>query len=804
MNNHLGALSGETARLLSLQIDTFKEVLTIQNFLNTNEDEQDGTIGVKKVEEWLATLVSEQQKLDSLEMVLAVIGTMKAGKSTAINAIVGMEILPNRETAMTTLPTLIRNKHGQLEPILKIETIAPLLKLSKDIAEILQLLNDAEISQIELHGTEDGKALISQLIEQNGYNFNTEYQGQAAIFEFLKHLNDIMRLAKHSLIDIEPPYQEYTNVKDLPVIEVEFCYLNGQQDKAHGSLAILDTPGPNECGQSEALRRVFQTQLENASAVLLIVDFNQMKTDAEERVRNELATVKHLSKDRLSVVVNKFDQQTENTMKEDELKKFVAEKLMQGEIEPEQVFPVSSRIAYLANAAKRYLSQHEKLPSPEQEPWVRFFAEIAFGVNWDEDDINDSDRVNKSIEKLLKKSLFQVPIKMVIEESHANAARISLKSATSKLADFNEQFLNTLNLRSGAMNRDIAEIQQMMQNLQNDIASCEEVKNQAHATGKKHLSELAQKMNEVMVEQEQNILDAIQRLLKVGKKQEKELAAKLFKKAYNYRITNKEWWKYDELYKEKLKEKLEEKVNKFFDTESRKIKFDNEIEASQFIGEITENITAILKAADYELNETASNEILLTAQKISQSIDETIKDTLEKAQHKLNDKAVEVSFSLPERINLAINAVDTSELFSFDKETEKNEKKRVGGFFGFLNKINKNWGWENYIENKEFYLVDLEKIQQQLVEQLEQQMQQISNQTETYLSKQFQPKIDSQLNQLVTYLQRYLGVLADSMESSQLEQSEKIELIKQLKKLSKELTQRKDEISLVKVNCQIS
>jgi replication fork clamp-binding protein CrfC len=73
------------------------------------------------VEAWISNLQNEQQKLDKLEMVLAVIGTMKAGKSTTINAIVGMEILPNRETAMTTLPTLIRNIHGQSEPVLKIE-----------------------------------------------------------------------------------------------------------------------------------------------------------------------------------------------------------------------------------------------------------------------------------------------------------------------------------------------------------------------------------------------------------------------------------------------------------------------------------------------------------------------------------------------------------------------------------------------------------------------------------------------------------------------------------------------------------
>lgn len=120
-DNILEHLSKETLRLISLQSNTFKEVLHIQNFLTADAALQEKTIGVQEVTTWIEHLENERQKLEKMEMVLAVIGTMKAGKSTTINAIVGMEILPNRETAMTTLPTLIRNKHGRVEPVLKID-----------------------------------------------------------------------------------------------------------------------------------------------------------------------------------------------------------------------------------------------------------------------------------------------------------------------------------------------------------------------------------------------------------------------------------------------------------------------------------------------------------------------------------------------------------------------------------------------------------------------------------------------------------------------------------------------------------
>ncbi len=58
-------------------------------------------------------LNNELRKISRLEMVLAIVGTMKAGKSTTINAIVGTEVLPNRNRPMTALPTLIRHMPGK-------------------------------------------------------------------------------------------------------------------------------------------------------------------------------------------------------------------------------------------------------------------------------------------------------------------------------------------------------------------------------------------------------------------------------------------------------------------------------------------------------------------------------------------------------------------------------------------------------------------------------------------------------------------------------------------------------------------
>lgn len=80
---------------------------------------------MKRIEE----LQGERTKIIRKEMVLAVVGTMKAGKSTTINAIVGKEILPNRNRPMTSIPTLIRHVPGKHTPDLQLNNIDPIHQL---------------------------------------------------------------------------------------------------------------------------------------------------------------------------------------------------------------------------------------------------------------------------------------------------------------------------------------------------------------------------------------------------------------------------------------------------------------------------------------------------------------------------------------------------------------------------------------------------------------------------------------------------------------------------------------------------
>lgn len=54
------------------------------------------------------------------EVTIALVGTMKAGKSTVINALVGKELAPHRALSMTVVPTVITHNSKTKDPELTI------------------------------------------------------------------------------------------------------------------------------------------------------------------------------------------------------------------------------------------------------------------------------------------------------------------------------------------------------------------------------------------------------------------------------------------------------------------------------------------------------------------------------------------------------------------------------------------------------------------------------------------------------------------------------------------------------------
>ena len=193
-------------------------------------------------------------------------------------------------------------------------------------------------------------------------------------------------------------------------------------------------PGPNEAGQAH-LRPMLQDQLKKASAVLAVMDYTQLKSEADAQVQYDLKTITNIAQDRVYALVNKFDNCDRNGMQENDVKQFV-EGLTDSLIKKNNIYPVSARFAYLANRAKHDSLQDGSLPNIDEAAWVEDFYQEA-GLRRDRD--RTPERIAEGVEDLWEDSKFSQPLKEVIEVAHDKAALIALESALDKLANYTNQ-----------------------------------------------------------------------------------------------------------------------------------------------------------------------------------------------------------------------------------------------------------------------------------------------------------------------------------------------------------------------------
>ncbi|EHM51793.1 dynamin family protein [Yokenella regensburgei] len=436
-------LSQEAERLLQLALQQLQQLSALPG--NSAQDlpaSNSAVFSAQEISAQQATLHNELRKVTRLEMVLAIVGTMKAGKSTTINAIVGTEVLPNRNRPMTALPTLIRHTAGQKEPSLHFMHPEPIDNLMQALQGKLRHIDRATLAET-LELDKDMAALLERIA--HGVAFEKHYLGAQPIFHCLKSLNDLVRLSQ--VLEVDFPFADYAAIEHIPVIEVEFVHLAGMGNFP-GQLTLLDTPGPNEAGQPH-LQKMLDEQLARASAVLVVMDYTQLKSVSDQEVRQAVTAVGPSVP--LYALVNKFDQQDRNSDDEDQVRALICGTLMKGSIRPGQIFPVSSMWGYLANRARHELVLRGKLPPPDEQRWVQDFAEAALGRRWRSADLNDIEHIRHAADLLWEDSLFEQPISKLLHAAHLNASLFALRSASHKLLNYAQAAQEYLDFRQQVM-----------------------------------------------------------------------------------------------------------------------------------------------------------------------------------------------------------------------------------------------------------------------------------------------------------------------------------------------------------------
>lgn len=775
--SNISLLRDEAQRLLNEEIKLLEQIQGTPNVLA----EQSGsaqTLDVKSLPKAIEQLQGENLKLESLDLVLAVVGTMKAGKSTTINAIVGMEVLPNRNRPMTALPTLIRHTPGVIEPRLIFSNTAPVNQLMKELAKKLPKASAEVINELSLNN--DMKELLSRI--KNNQSFVEEHNGAEAIFSFLKGLNDLVRLSK--VLDVDFPFSAYSRIENLPLIEVEFTHLS-QMGHTQGRLTLLDTPGPNEAGQ-EHLRPMLRDQLKKASAVLAVLDYTQLKSDADHEMRENLEEVARVTGDRLYALVNRFDQKDRNSDSSEDVCKYVSSTLMRGMIAPERVFPVSARLGYLASQAKNEINLRSQLPDHKQHPWVADFAEEALSRrNW-ESELENIEEVSAAANFLWDKSQFNKPLEHVIRQAYAKAAILAVDSSAAKMVDLAENAKNFLGTRKQAFKKSVEEIQRQVASLQSDIDSIQQQEQGVSQDVKSALADVNQGVRKAGEKAQKDILSILDAYFKDGKR----IEAKKRENEKNMPSTKSKKLKRDGgisnllggvLGGSKQRTKREQHD---FDTIDEPLRFDDKAEALDLLSRIEGSIEIALNEAE----ETLQNDIEQQVGEFNNKFHGYVghaKKIIQNIKQGMHDFDLIIRVPDVKAIQLSFHVSDVLDDAAQEKTETETRHRRASGAWGTVCSWFKtdDWGWEEYSVDVDVYYVDIKKIKIDVNKSISGAFNNMEKSVSVKIEAQLNEQTDMFFSVLREKVEHIRGDLIASMNDRKKSQEEQSDLLKSLSKL---------------------
>ena len=694
---NIALLCDEADRLLQLNINLLRQMVEEPDVLSDSKNENrllfDKQKALKRIEE----LEGEQIKTARREMVLAVVGTMKAGKSTTINAIVGQEILPNRNRPMTSVPTLIRHVPGKTEPVLHLEHIQPVRNLLITLQEKLATPAGQQVAQT-LQQTGDTRELLD-ILTDDGWLKN-EYHGEEEIFTGLASLNDLVRLA--AAMETEFPFDEYAEVQKLPVIDVEFSHLVG-------TLTLLDTPGPNEAGQPQ-MEVMMRDQLQKASAVLAVMDYTQMNSKADEDVRKELNAIADVSAGRLFVLVNKFDEKDRNGDGADAVRQKVPAMLNSDVLPASRVYPGSSRQAYLANRALHELRKNGTLPV--DEAWVDDFVREAFGRMKKDYVCKDSELATEGATDLWECSLIDQLITEVILSSHSRAAALAVDSAAAKLMQNAENISEYLSLRHQGLMQSIQSLQAHITSLLEDIREIADCQEQVTADVRMAMEEIDARTRELLTGVCTSLEEELNDYFRSGKRKEQQMLEE--ENSAQPRERNAFAFFHDIFGTGNQHDRMRD-----FDPDSPEIKFSDRREALELMTQIESTVTSLHREAEAQFRPEL--------EKIVSGIETGFRGTALYATEniagrintRLEDEGFTVKISFPAVSQLQTRlAVKTNLSALMEERTETvTRRRRQSGLWGKICGAfgTSDWGWETYKEDVSRSVININTVRKEVM-----------------------------------------------------------------------------------------
>lgn len=760
-----------------LQSDVIDLLEQIRLLMNRASTALSSDVASQKYAEFEQQVNQEVEKVKNLELRMAIVAPMKAGKSTITNAIIGQDILPSRNSAMTTLPTEIIFDAGLQEPI---------LTLSPEIVIVFQETLLALRRQINEMGIEKAQAKLSQyphlqvmpkliqkaLVESVPH----KSEGRKNIALTLTSLNDIVRLCSILYPSIDP----LQSLTEVPRIRTPFWLSQtNQQSETLGKLVIVDTPGPNEAGENLRLQTVVSEQLRKSSMVLIVLDFTQLKNEAAEKVRKDVERVIELrGKESLYVLINKVDQRRDGDMKPEQVQQFVAAEFGIGEIgNINRVFEISARRAFTSANFLMELQQNPDLEVSKLKT-ARSLAQEVFGIDWEEE-LQEAtvEELKKKAERLWKKSGFDPflngAINALMGEAAPRCIVSALKISLARLAELQDD----VQLRSSAMTQDEEKLRIEVGALKTDLQSLEDCRQRLQEVDTIK-NKLYQQLNKILETLKQDATVSVETYFTEEEYQRADLVKKGGMVATNFFNF--------------ISKRFNSQIKP---TGSGVIEFNSLTEAEDFAEQA---IVYPKKSIDILIENVREQVRKITEKSRRELTDLLIQETqpiIDRARQRLNE-SFDINLSLP---TLTLDSED----IDFGKVRVKRDSRLIDQ--GYETKVVEkrkftHWLWlvpkketirvKRPDKKEDYYTVSLQEIIDKANESIEQSIKNIKHGINQYLDEDFKQRVSIFFDDLDIYLSNYRESLIQSQQDQKLQVEEKEKLVTELDYLFSEAKEK--------------
>jgi hypothetical protein len=415
-----------------------------------------------------------------LELRLPVVATMKAGKSTLINAIAGFRLLPYRHLPMTMLPT---------EVVLTARVTEPRLLLSQGVSEMLQGI----VSNLPKKVLDSPE--VEELAEADSYFEQTvhairrgnavppgEVHGIDEINSALTRTNDLVRLGVRSgvLRDILSHLNEMPRIECPPPATIADVVGDGRAE-----LVLVDTPGGNEAGMAMHLFPLINREMQAAGVIFLVLNFIDMRSQAQDELRRDIdAAIGELGSDKLYVVVNRWDDRRPEDMDADQVKALAAyEAGLPDSHSGNRVFLTSARRAFDFSSFQR---EWEELGDAAWDtPEGHNLGQAIFTDSWPKiKDHVPAAFLNSQPATVWENSGFELLLTRALAELQRQAAPIVLRSAVLRCEGITDRLREHLRLRIATAQASAASLTEQLEALDRDQKNVDNVRKQLEASSR--------------------------------------------------------------------------------------------------------------------------------------------------------------------------------------------------------------------------------------------------------------------------------------------------------------------------------